>query len=83
MIDPTVLIAGATLLIVYTVTVLGGATWLNSQLKTLKTEILTDFNTKHEANTKNVRALEILVTRHDIILDPEFSARRANGSHHG
>lgn len=77
-----VVLAGATLLILYTVTVLGGAVWLQNQLKNLREDILKDFNTKHDANVKTVHALETLVLRHDIILSPEFSGH-LNGKHHG
>lgn len=74
------IIAGVTLLILWTVTILGGAAWFQSQLKTLKAEILGEFNLKHHENALTVRALENLVMRHDLLLDPEFSdARKKNG----
>lgn len=65
--------AGVTLLILWTTTVIGGAVWLMKQFKGLKEEILKDFDTKHSANTTAVRALEALVIRHDLILEPEFN----------
>lgn len=65
--------AGVTLLILWTTTVIGGAIWLMRQFKALKEEILRDFNTKHDANATTVKALEALVIRHDLILEPEFN----------
>ena len=77
------------LVILWTVTVIGFATWFQSQLKTLKTEIITDFNHKHQANELTMKAMEKLVMRHDLLLDPEFleqanKVRVGNGiRHHG
>lgn len=72
------------MLILYTATVLGGAAWLQSQLKGVKTEILQDFNQKHDANNKRYEALNTLVQRHDILLSPEFSGKQNGvGKHHG
>lgn len=65
--------AGVTLLILWTTTVIGGAVWLMRQFKSLKDEILRDFNAKHDANATTVKALEALVIRHDLILEPEFN----------
>jgi hypothetical protein len=65
--------AGVGLLITWTTTVIGGAIWLVRQLKELKKEILDDFQTKHDANALTVKALETLVIRHDVILNPEFN----------
>lgn len=65
--------AGVTLLILWTSTVIGAAIWLMKQLKDLKEEILKDFNRKHEDNATTVKALEVLVMRHDLILEPEFN----------
>lgn len=65
--------AGVTLLILWTGTVIGGAVWLMGKLKEVKDEILQDFNAKHNANGETVKALEALVIRHDLILDPEFN----------
>jgi hypothetical protein len=65
--------AGVTLLILWTTTVIGGAVWLMRQFKTLKDEILQDFNAKHATNATTVKALEALVIRHDLILEPEFN----------
>lgn len=65
--------AGVTLLILWTSTVIGAAIWLMGKLKELKDEILDDFNAKHSANDETVKALEALVIRHDLILDPEFN----------
>jgi hypothetical protein len=65
--------AGVTLLILWTSTVIGGAIWLMKQFKTLKEEILEDFDIKHSANATTVKALEALVIRHDLILEPEFN----------
>lgn len=65
--------AGVTLLILWTSTVIGGAIWLMSKLKDLKDEILSDFNAKHEANAQTVKALQVLVIRHETMLEPEFN----------
>jgi hypothetical protein len=71
--------AGVTLLILWTSTVVGGAIWLMRQFKTLKEEILQDISTKHEANAMTVKALEALVIRHDLILEPEFNGSGRSG----
>jgi hypothetical protein len=65
--------AGVTLLILWTSTVIGGAIWLMNQLRLLKAEILADFNEKHKDNETAVKAMEELVMRHDLILEPEFN----------
>ena len=65
--------AGITLLILWTSTVIGAAIWLMSRLNELKEEILADFKTKHEENSKKVQAMEVLVMRHDLILEPKFN----------
>lgn len=74
--DPTWIIAtcaAATLLVTWTSTIAGAAIWLMRRLDSIKKEILTDFQAKHEENTRKVAALETLVIRHDTILDPEFN----------
>jgi hypothetical protein len=65
--------AGVTLLILWTSTVIGAAIWLMRQFKALKEEILGDLDKKHGDNTTMVRAMEELVMRHDLILQPEFN----------
>jgi hypothetical protein len=65
--------AGVTLLILWTSTVIGGAVWLMRQLKDLKAEILEDFSAKHKDNEAVIQAMEQLVMRHDLILEPEFN----------
>jgi hypothetical protein len=65
--------AGVTLLILWTTTVIGGAVWLMRQLKDLKAEILGDFSAKHKDNEAVIQAMEQLVMRHDLILEPEFN----------
>jgi hypothetical protein len=65
--------AGVTLLILWSTTIIGGAIWLMRQLKELKIEILADFQAKHKENEKKVEALQVLVTRHETILEPEFN----------
>jgi len=65
--------AGVTLLILWTTTIIGGAVWLMGKLKELKEEILADFDLKHKANEQTVKAIEALVMRHDIQLNPEFN----------
>lgn len=76
--------AAVTLLILWSTTIIGGALWLMRQLKDLKTEILNDFNEKHQANAQTVKALESLVIRHDVQLNPEFngSGRAAHKERH-
>lgn len=65
--------AGVTLLILWTGTVIGAVLWITSRLEKMKKEILADFETKHQANQIRVEAMNELVMRHDIILDPEFN----------
>lgn len=65
--------AGITLLILWSTTIIGGAIWLMRQLKELKKEILSDFQIKHDENSRKVAALETLVVRHETILEPEFN----------
>lgn len=74
--------AAITLLILWTSTVIGGAVWLMRQFKALKEEILSDFEVKHSANATTVKALEALVMRHDIILEPEFNGS-GRSQYHG
>ena len=62
-----------TLLVLLTTTVIGAVVWLNGQFKSLKKEILDDFQLKHDENSRKVAALETLVIRHETILDPEFN----------
>jgi hypothetical protein len=70
--------AGVTLLILWSTTIIGGAIWLMRQLKELKTEILADFDNKHQENSRKVDALETLVIRHETILEPEFNGGAGN-----
>lgn len=65
--------AGVTLLILWTSTVIGGAVWLMRQFAKLEARILGDFDKKHKDNAETVNALEQLVMRHDLILEPEFN----------
>ena len=74
--------AGVTLLILWTGTVIGAAVWLMSKLNDLKDEILADFNAKHQANEIRVKALDELVMRHDIILNPEFNGSMGGKHRH-
>jgi hypothetical protein len=71
--------AVVTLLILMGSTVVGCAIWIMREFNRVKDEILADFNRKHEANLTTVRALEVLVARHDILLNPEFGGRHSNG----
>lgn len=73
--------AGVTLLIYWTLTVAGAVIWINKQLKALKGEILADLNTKHASNETTVKALEALVMRHDLLLNPEFNGSGKHVSH--
>lgn len=74
--------AAITLLILWSTTVIGGAIWLMRQLKDLKSEILEDFDKKHQANALTVKALEELVIRHDVVLNPEFNGTGEHRRHH-
>jgi hypothetical protein len=65
--------AGITLLILWSTTIIGAALWLMGKLKEMKEEILEDFDAKHRENSKKVDALEVLVIRHETILEPEFN----------
>lgn len=62
-----------TLVIFWSATVVGVGIWLMQKLKELKDEILADFKVKHEENSRKVQAMEVLVMRHDLILEPEFN----------
>ena len=76
--DPSLLqaiFAGVTLLILWSGTVLGAGIWIMSQMKTMETKILKELDVKHESNSQTVRALETLVIRHDVMLNPEFGVR--------
>ncbi|MBR0693696.1 hypothetical protein [Bradyrhizobium lablabi] len=65
--------AGVTLAILWTGTVIGAVLWITNRLNEMKAEILADFKAKHQANELTVKALESLVIRHDVILNPEFN----------
>jgi hypothetical protein len=67
--------AVVTLMLLYTGTILGAGFWLTNLLNKTKEEILTDFNAKHAANAQTVKALEELVIRHDVLLNPEFNGQ--------
>lgn len=73
------------LVILWTVTVVGFANWFQSKLNGMKNEILTDFNAKHHQNDLTMKAMEKLVMRHDLLLDPEFldNAHRVRANHGG
>lgn len=72
-----------TLLILMGSTVVGCAIWIMREFNRVKDEILRDFNLKHEANRQTVQALEVLVARHDILLNPEFTGRHRAVKPHG
>ena len=74
--------AVVTLLVLWTTTAVGGAFWFQRQLKALKTEILQDFDAKHSDNAVTVKALEALVMRHDILLNPEFNGTGRHTARH-
>lgn len=78
---PEMIMAAATLLILYTGTILGGAAWLQSQLRAVKKEIMEDFDRKHQANSHRYEALNTLVIRHDTILNPEFRTAYHDRTH--
>lgn len=83
--NPEWIVAGcalATLLILWTGTTVGVIVWLNKQFKSVKKEILEDFNMKHNANAITVEALQALVMRHDILLNPEFNGTGKHSSRH-
>lgn len=73
--------AGVTLLILWSVTVIGGTVWLSNRLTELKDEIIQDFDKKHAANQTRYDALNTIVIRHDTILNPEWrSAYQQHGT---
>lgn len=74
--------AGVTLLILWSVTIIGCAVWLMDKMKTLKEEIIADFDTKHAANQMRYDALAVLVTRHETVLNPEFNGAGKHVSRH-
>lgn len=76
------LFAGITLLILWTGTVLGAGIWIMRLITRTKDEILRDFNMKHDANAKTVKALEALVIRHDVLLNPEFNGHGGSSRIH-
>lgn len=74
--------------LVWTLTCIGFATWLQTQFKnnrqaaydavsTARKEIMADFDKKHQANELTMKAMEKLVMRHDFLLDPEFTDQAA------
>lgn len=75
--------AGVTLLILWSGTVLGAGIWIMNLINRTKNEILKDFNAKHADNAQTVKALEALVIRHDVLLNPEFNGQLGGSrSHH-
>ncbi|WP_407155161.1 hypothetical protein [Bradyrhizobium sp. STM 3557] len=62
-----------TLLILIMGTVVGATLWIIRQIRDMKKEILADFDQKHSDNAATIKALEQLVLRHDLILEPEFN----------
>lgn len=79
--EAATIFAGLSLLILYTVTIIGGGVWLQNQLKGLKEEILMDFTSKHNANDKRYEALNTIVIRHDTILNPEWRTSYHDRTH--
>jgi len=73
--------AGVTLLVLWTASSIGAVLWITNAINRVKKEILADFQTKHDANEKTVKALEVLVIRHDTILNPEFNGSGASSKH--
>ena len=74
--DPQWIIAGCaviTLLILWSGTIIGAALWLMRKLNELEARLVANLDAKHEENNKKVAAMEALVMRHDLILDPEFN----------
>lgn len=74
--------AGVTLLILWSTTIVGAVSWISKRISEAKKEILLDFNAKHDANAQTVKALEVLVIRHDTMLNAEFGAPQRNGRSH-
>lgn len=74
--------AGVTLLILWSVTILGAGIWIMRMLSNTKDAILADFNAKHTANSKTVAAINALVIRHDVMLNAEFGSPQGNGRSH-
>lgn len=65
--------AAVTLLFLWTASAVSVVVWLTRELTAFKNVILSDFNEKHKANEQSVKALEALVMRHEIYLNPEFN----------
>jgi hypothetical protein len=71
-----VVFAGVSLLVLWTGTVIGAAIWIMGKMADLKDQILK----RLDADKEKVQAIEMLVIRHDTILNPEFTSGR--GRHH-
>lgn len=76
----TALCAVATLVIYFTASLIGAVVALYRKLDATRDDILKDVQEKHEANRVRYDALNVLVMRHDLVLNPEFSD---NGRHSG
>lgn len=74
--------AGITLLILWSGTVLSAGIWIMRLINNTKKEILADFDLKHQANAQTLAAMNVLVIRHDIMLNAEFGTPQHNGRSH-
>lgn len=70
--------AGVTLLIYFTASIIGAVVFLYNKIDESKKEILKDVSEKHKENDQRYNALSTLVTRHDILLNPEFTNGKAH-----
>jgi hypothetical protein len=74
--------AGITLIIYFTTVIVGAAISIFRKIDKMKSEILTDVNVKHRENDARYQALNALVIRHDVQLNPEFNGN-LGAKHHG
>lgn len=77
----TAVCAGVTLLIYFTVTIIGGVVALFKKIDRSRTETIAYIDAKHKENNERYEALNVLVLRHDLLLNPEFLPMQ-NGKHH-
>jgi hypothetical protein len=73
--------AVATLFIYFTATLIGAVIALFRKMDKVKEDILTDVKVKHAENNQRYEALNTLVVRHELLLNPEFANGRARHGH--
>lgn len=72
-----VIIAGLTFVILYSGTLVGVVVWIQRRIEENRRELQKDFDRKHLENSRIMRALEALVLRHDVLLNPEWRTSHA------